>query len=62
MISTEPFIFVEGNRNIMIKREVLMAEELNLPVERRNQLELVQRQELFTDECRHIKNPLEIVA
>jgi len=39
------FIIVEGNRNIKI-REALMAEEVDLPLER-SQPKLAQRQELF---------------
>jgi len=62
MISTRHFTFKEGNRNIKIKKEVLMAEEVDLPLERTNRTELVQRHELFTDECRHSENPLKVVV
>ena len=39
-----------------------MAEEVDLPLERTNRTELVQRHELFTDECRHSENALKAVV
>jgi len=53
MNSTRSFTFAEGNRNIKI-REVLMAEKMDLPLERRNHSELVHRYEFFADQYRHV--------
>jgi len=39
-----------------------MVEELDYPLEKRNRPELVQRQKLFVDECKHIENLLEAVG
>jgi len=64
MISTRPFIFAEGKMNIKIGGRCwcLMVEDVDLPLERRNQPELVQRQDFFVDERRRIWNPLEAVV
>ena len=56
------FYLLGGQYEHQNQREVLMVEEVYLPLVRRNRLGLVQRQELFVDECRHTENPLEAVV
>jgi len=56
------FYLLGGQYEHQNQREVLMVEEVHLPLVRRNRLGLVQRQELFVDECRHTENPLEAVV